>query len=79
MQESKIVPPCFKNGTNLETVACTQKSLRIYPSDVLSQPTLIKTKRSERKAYDPRPLSMRKTSLDDLEEFKKQLQELPTG
>ena len=36
-------------------------------------------KRSERKAYDPRPLSMRKTSPDDLEEFKKQLQELPTG
>ena len=36
-------------------------------------------KRSKRKAYDPHPLSMKKTSLDDLEEFKKQLQELPTG
>ena len=36
-------------------------------------------KRLERKAYDPCPLSMRKTSPDDLEEFKKQLQELPTG
>jgi len=28
--------------------------------------------------YDPRPLSMRNTSLNDLEEFKKQLQDLPT-
>ena len=34
--------------------------------------------RSERKAYDPRPLSMRNTSLNDVDEFKKQLQDLPT-
>ena len=36
-------------------------------------------KRSERKAYDPRPLCMRSTSTSELEEFRERVKELPNG
>ena len=36
-------------------------------------------KRSERKAYDPRPLTLRNTSQAELEEFRSDLKELPNG
>ena len=36
-------------------------------------------KRSERKAYDPRPLTMRNTMQAELEEFRDELKELPNG
>ena len=36
-------------------------------------------KRSERKAYDPRPLTMQSTSQAQLDEFRDELEELPNG
>ena len=37
------------------------------------------SKRSERKAYDPRPLTMQNTSQAELDEFRDELKELPNG
>ena len=36
-------------------------------------------KRSERKAYDPRPLTIRNTSQAELDEFRDELKQLPNG
>ena len=62
-----------------------KRRLNPKKADEISFKTLVPSyaekekKRSERKAYDPRPLIMRNTSQTKLEEFTDELKELPNG